>query len=148
MNSESLINTQIFTDVQGEESAKILKDSNTEIEFEESLYNAPHGDYEYVEVIKLVISALIALLNEHDISNSSGKHSNSVDNNAHILGSLYKINTSSKHSNYLSIGFDQSNARRKLQLTDYKDALKRQISLSNSIKRRYWSCRASRKKGK
>ena len=69
--------------------------------------------------ISLVILAPSALFSEYKFTTSSGKHLDNIDH-AHIVSLSYKLLTSSRGSDDLSIGFDLSRDRRKRELTNNK----------------------------
>ena len=69
--------------------------------------------------ISLVNLGPVALFIIYKLANSSCKHIEEV-NHAHIVYLLYKLLTSSRESDDLSIGFDRSRDRRKQQLTNNK----------------------------
>ena len=64
-------------------------------------------------------SGPIALFSNYKLTSSSGRHLQDI-NHAHIVSLLYKIITSSKDSDDLSIGFDRSRDKRQLELTNNK----------------------------
>ena len=57
----------------------------------------------------------VALFSNFKLTRSSGKHLEDVSN-AHLVSLIYKLITSSKDSNDLSIGFDHSRNRRRDEL--------------------------------
>ena len=61
--------------------------------------------------IRLVNLAPIALFSNFKLTSSSGKHLEDISH-SHIVSLMYKLITSSKDSNDLSIGFDHSRNRR------------------------------------
>ena len=69
--------------------------------------------------IKLVNLGPIALFNNFKLTTSSGKHLEDISH-AHIGSLMYKLITSSKNSDNLSIGFDRSSARRRAEMTNKK----------------------------
>ena len=54
------------------------------------------------------------------LTTSSGKHLEDI-NHAHLVSLMYKLITSSKGSDDLSIGFDRSSARRRKEITNNKN---------------------------
>ena len=70
--------------------------------------------------IKLVNLAVIALFSIYKLTTSSGKHLEEV-NHVHIVSLMYKLLSSSKESDDLSIGFDRNRDRRKRELTNNKN---------------------------
>ena len=61
----------------------------------------------------------IAFFSIFKLATSSGKHIEEI-NHAHIVCLMYKLLTSSRGSNGLSIGFDRSFHRREHELTKIK----------------------------
>ena len=70
--------------------------------------------------IKLVNLAPIALFSNFKLTTSSGKHFEDISH-AHIVSLMYKLISSSKGSDDLSIGFGRSSARRREGITNYKN---------------------------
>ena len=68
----------------------------------------------------LINLAAIALFSNFKLTTSSGKHLENVDH-THIVSLMYKLLTSSRESDDLSIGFDRSRDRRKQELTNNKN---------------------------
>ena len=66
--------------------------------------------------IKLVNLGPIALFSNYKLTTSSGKNLENIDH-AHIVALMYKLLTSSKRSDDLSIGFDRDRNRRQRELT-------------------------------
>ena len=60
-----------------------------------------------------------ALFSNYKLTTSSGKHLKNIDH-AHIVCLMYKLITSSKGSDDLSIGFDRDRGRRQRELTTHK----------------------------
>ena len=75
--------------------------------------------------IRLVNLGPIALFINFKLTTSSGKHLEEISH-VHIVSLLYKLLTSSKDSDDLSIGFDRNRGRRKSEL-----------SINKSIKGKY-----------
>ena len=70
--------------------------------------------------IRLVNLGPIALSSNYKLTTSSGKHLENIDH-AHIVSLMYKLLTSSKGSDDLSIGFDRDRTRRRNELTNNKN---------------------------
>ena len=62
----------------------------------------------------------IALFSNYKLASSSGKHLEEISH-AHIVSLMYKLLTSSRDSDDLSIGFDRNRGRRKNELTNNKN---------------------------
>ena len=69
--------------------------------------------------IKVVNLGPIALFSNYKLTTSSGKHLKNIDH-AHIVSLMYKLLTSSKGSDDLSIGFDRDCNRKQRHLTNNK----------------------------
>ena len=69
--------------------------------------------------IRLVNLGPIALFSNYKLTTSSGKHLENIDH-AHIVSLMYKLLTSSRGSDDLSIGFDRDGNRRQRELTNNK----------------------------
>ena len=67
----------------------------------------------------LINPAAIVLFSNPMLTTSSGKHLEDIVH-AHIVSLMYKLLTSSRHSDDLSIGFDRDRNRRKRELTNNK----------------------------
>ena len=70
--------------------------------------------------IILLNLAPIGLFSIYKLTTSSGKHLENIDH-AHIVSLMYKLLTSSKGSDDLSIGFDRDRNRRQRELTNNKN---------------------------
>ena len=70
--------------------------------------------------IRLVNLGSIGLFSNYKLTTSSGKHLEKIDH-AHIVSLMYKLLTSSKGSDDLSIGFDRDRTRRRNELTNSKN---------------------------
>ena len=69
--------------------------------------------------IRLVNLGPIALFSNSKLTTSSGKHLEEITH-AHIVSLMYKLLTSSKDGDNLSIGFDRNRGRTKNELTNNK----------------------------
>ena len=70
--------------------------------------------------IRLVNLGPIALFSNYKLTTSSGKHLEDI-NHAHIVSLMYKLTTSAKDTNDLSIGFDRDRNRRQREFTNNKN---------------------------
>ena len=79
------------------------------------------GNNRYVDTsdIRLVFLGPIALFSNYKLTTSSGNHLEEISH-AHIVSLMYKLLTSSKDSDDLSIGFDRNRGRRKNELSNIK----------------------------
>ena len=62
----------------------------------------------------------IALFSTYKLQSSSGKHVEDI-NHAHVVCLMYKLVTSARNADDLSIGFDRDRERRKRELTNNKN---------------------------
>ena len=69
--------------------------------------------------IRLVNLGPIALFNKFKLITSSGKHSEDISH-AHKVSLMYKLISSAKDTNDISIGFDQNRNRRRDELINDK----------------------------
>ena len=74
----------------------------------------------------------IALFSKCDLTSSSGKHIQSIDQ-AHIVCLMYKLLTSARGSDDLSIGFDCDCGRRQQELT-IKKSIKGKYHVSINLR--------------
>ena len=70
--------------------------------------------------IRLVNLGPIAFISNYKLTTSSNKHLEEISH-AHIVSLMYKLLTSSKDSDGLSIGFDRNRGKRKNELTNNKN---------------------------
>ena len=112
-------NSQIYINIPREDSVISLLNSYLELSFD-VLQAATGNRYINGADIRIVNLALISLLSIYILTTSSGKHLEEV-NHAHIVSLMYKLLSSSKESDDLSIGFDRRRDRRKRELTNNKN---------------------------
>ena len=84
------------------------------------LHAADNNRYVDANDIRLVNLGPIALFSNYKLTTSSGKHLEEISY-AHIVSLMYKLLTSSKDGDDLSIGFDRDRGRRKRELTNNKN---------------------------
>ena len=116
----STINTaisQIYINIPREDSVISLLNSYIELNFDVLRVD---NSNRYVDAndIRLVNLGPIALFSNYKLSTSSGKQLEEISH-AHIVSLMYKLLTSSKDGDDLSIGFDRSRGR-KNELTNNK----------------------------
>ena len=111
-------NSQIYINIPREDSVISLLNSYLELNFD--VLRADNSN-RYVDAndIRLVILGPIALFSNYKLSTSSGKHLEEISH-ANIVSLMYKLLTSCKDSDDLSIGFDRNGGRRKNELTNNK----------------------------
>ena len=110
--------SQIYIKKPREDSVISLLNSYLELNFDVS-HAATCNRYVDNNDIRLVTLGPIALFSDYKLTNSSRKHLEDNDH-AHIVSLVYKIKTSSKDSDDLSIGFDRRRDRRRRELTNMK----------------------------
>ena len=111
-------NSQIHINIPREDSVISLLNSYLEINFD-VLHAANNDRYVDANDIRLVNLGPIALFFKYKSTTSSGKHLEEISH-AHIVSLMYKLLTSSKDGDDLSIGFDRNRGRRKNELTNNK----------------------------
>ena len=117
----STINTtisQVYINIPREDSVISLLKSYIELDFD-VLHAGTNNRYVDGNNIRLVNLGPIALFSNYKLTTSSGKHLEIIDH-AHIVSLMYKLLTSSKGSDDLSIGFDRDRNRRQRELTNNK----------------------------
>ena len=107
-------NSQIYINIPREDSVISLLNSYLDLNFE---VNKKNDDSRYANGndIRLVNLGPVALFSKFKLTTSSGKHLEDISH-AHLVSLMYKLITSSKDGNDLSIGFDHSRNRRKDEL--------------------------------
>ena len=83
------------------------------------LIAATSNRYADADDIRLINLGSSALFSNYNMTTSSGKHLENIDH-AHLVGLLYKLLSSSRDSDDLSIGLDRSRDRRKRELNNNK----------------------------
>ena len=84
------------------------------------LQAATNNRYVDANVFRIVNLGSIALFSSYKLTTSSGTHLEEISH-AHIVSLMYKLLTSSKDSDDLSIGFDRNRDKRKRELTNNKN---------------------------
>ena len=113
----STINTpssQIYINIPREDSVISLLNSYLDLSFEviKRIDNSRYADGNDIRLVNL---GPIALFSNFKLTTSSNKHLEDISH-AHLVSLMYKLITSSKDSNDLSIGFDYSRNRRRDEL--------------------------------
>ena len=111
-------NSQIYINIPREDSVISLLNSYIELNFD-VLHAANNNRYVDANNIRLVNLGPIALFSNYKLTTSSGKHLEEISH-AHIVSLMYKLLTSSKDGDDLSIGFDRNRGRRKNELSNNK----------------------------
>ena len=128
---------QIFIDMPREYDAISLKDSYLELDFNVNASAGGHARHTDGDRIRLVNLGPLALFNEYRLTSSNG---NEIDN-AHVC-SVYKLISSSRDSDDLSVGFHRSIEARGRELTN-KKTIKGNYHVF--FERFFWFCRTSKK---
>ena len=111
-------NSQIHINIPREDSLISLLKSYFDLNFD-VLHAAANYRYVDADDLWLINLAAIALFSNFMLTTSSVKHLENIDH-AHIVSLMYKLLTSSRGSDDLSIGFDRDRNRRKRELTNNK----------------------------
>ena len=112
-------NSQIYINIPTEDS--VFSSLNSYLELNFDVIQAATGNrYTKHNNIRLVNFGPIALISNYKLKTSSGKHLKEISH-AHIVSLMYKLLSSYKGSDDLSIGFDRSRDRRKRELTNNKN---------------------------
>ena len=109
-------NSQMYFNIPREDSPISLLKSYLDLNFD-VLHAATNNRYVDADDIWLINLAAIALFSNFKLTTSSGKHLENIDH-AHTVSLMYKVLTSSRGSDDLSIGFDRDRNRRKRELTN------------------------------
>ena len=112
-------NSQIYINIPREDCIIPLLNSYIELKFD-VLQAATDNRYVDANDIRLVNLGQIALFSSYKLTTSSGKHLEEISH-AHIVSLMYKLLTSSKDSDDLSIGFNRNRDKRKRDLTNNKN---------------------------
>ena len=107
-------NSQIYNNIPREDSVISLLNSYLDLNFEVSK-RADNSRYANGNDIRLINLGPIAFFSNFKLTTSSGKHLEDISH-AHIVSLMYKLITSSKDSDDLSIGFARSRNRRRDEL--------------------------------
>ena len=118
MSTINTPNSKVYINIPRENSVISLLNNYLELNFD-VLHAAANNRYVDGNDIKLVNLGPIALFSNYKLTTSSGKHLENIDH-AHIVCLMYKLLTSSKEFDDLSIGFDRDRNRRKRELTNKK----------------------------
>ena len=112
-------NSQIYINIPREDSLISLLNSYIDLNFDvlNATTNNRYADGADMWLINL---AAIASFSNSKLTTSSGKHLENFDH-AHIVSLMYKLLTSSRDSDDLSIGFDHDRYRRKQELSNNKN---------------------------
>ena len=112
-------NSQVYINIPREDSVISLTNGYLELDFD--VLRADNSN-RYVDGndIRLVNLGPIALFSNYKLTTHSAKHLENIDH-AHTVSLIYKLITSSRGSDDLSIGFDRDRTRRRNELTNNKN---------------------------
>ena len=112
-------NSQVYINIPREDSVNSLLNSYLDLNFD-VLHAATNNRYVDNNDIRLVNLGPIALFSIYKSTTSSGKPLEDI-NHAHIVSLMYKLITTAKGWDDLSIGFDPDRSRRQRELTNNKN---------------------------
>ena len=116
INTINTANSQVYNNIPREVSVISLLNSYLELNFD-VLHAGTNNRYVDGNDIRLINLGSIGLFSNYKLTTSSGKHQENIDH-AHIISLMYKLLSSSKRSDDLSIGFDRDRGRRQRALTN------------------------------
>ena len=119
INTINTANSQVYINIPREDSVISLLNSYLELNFD-VLHVTTNNRYVDSNDIRLVNLGSIGLFSNYKLTTSSGKHLENIDH-SHIVSLMYKLLTSSKGSDDLSICFDRDRTRRRNELTNNKN---------------------------
>ena len=111
-------NSQIYINIPREDSVISLMNSYLDLNFE-VIKKADDTRYGTGNDIRLISLGPISLFSNFKLTTSSGKHLEDISH-AHLVSLMYKLKTSSKNSDDLSMSFHHSRAKRQDGMTDNK----------------------------
>ena len=112
-------NSQIYINIPRDDSVISLLNSYLDLNFE-VVKKTDDSRYGKGNDMILVNLGPIALFSKFKLTSSSGKDLEDISH-AHLVSLMYKLITSSKNSDHLSIGFGRSSARRREEMTNNKN---------------------------
>ena len=112
-------NSQIYINIPREDSVISLLNSYLDLNIE-VVKRADNSRYGNGNDIRLVNLGTVALFRNFKLTTSSRKHLEDISH-THLVSLLYKLITSAKVSDDLSIGFDRSRNRRRDELAQNKN---------------------------
>ena len=119
INTINTPNSQIYIYISRGDSVKSLLGSLLRLNLD-VLQAAINNRYINGDDIRLVNGGPIALFSNYKLQSSRGKHIEEI-NHAHIVCLLYKLITSGRNTDNLSLGFDHDRGRRHHELTHNKN---------------------------
>ena len=104
-------NSQTYINIPRDDSVISLLNSYLDLSFE-VIKRADNSRYANGNDLRVVNLGPIALFSNFKLTTSSGKHLEDISH-AHLVSLMYKLITSSKDSNDLSVGFDNRRNKRR-----------------------------------
>ena len=104
-------NSQTYINIPRDDSVISLLNSYLDLSFE-VIKRADNSRYANGNDLRVVNLDPIALFSNFKLTTSSGKHLEDISH-AHLVSLMYKLITSSKDSNDLSVGFDNRRNKRR-----------------------------------
>ena len=135
-------NSQIYFKKPREDSVVFLLKGYVDLNFD-VFHATTNSRYADGNDIRLVNLGPIALINNYILTTSSGKHLEDKSH-AHNVSLMFKLLTSAKDTNHLSIRFDRDCKRRQRELTNNKNQ-KSENHIRILLKDFFWFCWTSRK---
>ena len=136
-------NSQIYNNIPRGDSLISLLGSCLRANFDVS-NAATKNRYLDGDDIRVVNEGPIAVFSSFRLQSSSGKHIEEI-NHADIVCLMYKLITSDRNTDDLSIGFDRDRGRRQRELTNNKSVKGKQITCDNYVERFFWFCQHQEK---
>ena len=125
-------NPQSYINIPRGDTVGSLLHSLFDLNFDVFQANDPGNRYAAGDDVKLVNLGPVALISNYKLTSSNRKHFEEFIH-AHIACLMYKLISSSKHCNDLSIGFDKDRNRRQKKLTNNKN-LKGKFHVRNMLR--------------
>ena len=118
ISTMNIANSQTYINIPREDRVFSWLNSYLELNFD-VLHATTNNRYADNNDIRLVNLGPIALFNKYKVTTSSGKHLQNVKH-SHIAGLMYKLSTTARACNDLSIGFDRTRDTRQRELNNNK----------------------------
>ena len=124
--------SQIFINISREDSVISLLNSYIDLNFD-VVQTATNNRYADGNDLRLVNLGTLALFSNYKLTTSSGKHLE-VITHAYFVSLMYKLITSPRGSDYLSVGLNRDRNTRQKELTNNK-IIKGKYHVRNMLKR-------------
>ena len=110
-------NSQSYINIPRGDAVNTLLNNLLDLNFDVFHAVKPENRYADADDLRLVNLGSIALFSNYKLASSNGKHTEEISH-AHIACLMYKLITSSKDSDDLSIGFDRDRDKRQRELSN------------------------------